>query len=206
MATNKILIADDDPIILSGLVNGLKNEGFDVIAANDGNAAVELGRETMPDLAVLDIRMPGMTGLEAARRLRDQAGVESIFLSAYSDREVVEMATKEGALGYLVKPVDINQLVPTIKAALERSGQLHRLQESESNLTSALNRNREISVAIGICMERFQTGEQEAFETLRGYARSERLKLADVAKELVQSAEQKHQLLNRIGRSHQKGR
>ncbi len=131
MTGYKILIADDDILILTTLSKGLRQAGYEVVAASSGEEAVRLGCLEAP-AAILDIRMPGIQGIEAAGLLREQAGVDSIFLSAYSDRDVVESATKEGALGYLVKPVDTHQLIPTIEAALERSADLQRLQENES--------------------------------------------------------------------------
>ncbi|MES9857529.1 MAG: response regulator [Sedimenticola sp.] len=202
MTGYKILIADDDILILTTLSKGLRQAGYEVVAASSGEEAVRLGCLEAPDLAILDIRMPGIQGIEAAGLLREQAGVDSIFLSAYSDRDVVESATKEGALGYLVKPVDTHQLIPTIEAALERSADLQRLQENESNLTGAIKRSREISVAIGIYMERFDVTEHMAFETLRAYARSERCKLTEIARHLVQATEEKNDLVNKI---HQAG-
>ncbi len=202
MASYRILVADDDILILTTLTKGLQQAGYEVIAASNGEEAIRLGCSKAPDLAILDIRMPGIHGIEAARSLREQAGVHSIFLSAYTDKEVVELATKEGALGYLVKPVDTYQLIPAIEAALERSADLQRLHENESNLTSAIKRSREISVAIGIYMERFNVTEQTAFESLRAYARSERSKLVDIARRLVLATEEKNDLVNRI---HQAG-
>ncbi len=201
MAGRKILIADDDQLILSTLSNGLQQAGYQVITATDGEEAVRVGNQEKPDLAVLDIRMPELSGIEAARQLRQQSDIDSIFLTAYSDREIVEMATKEGALGYLVKPVDIHQLIPSIEAALGRSAELRRLHDSENNLVDAIQRNREISVAIGIYMERFRLTEQEAFTSLRNFARSQRRKLLEVATELVRISEEHYDLLNRIRRS-----
>ena len=187
MTQHKILVADDDQITLTIITKGLRDDGYEVVTAPDGTEAVKLGCREKPDLAVLDIRMPGIFGIEAARQLRECADIDSIFLTAYADREVVELAIKEGALGYLVKPVNITQLIPAIEAALERSAELHRLHESEASLTDAIESNREISVAVGIYMERFDVGRQEAFETLRARARSKQRKLIDVARTLIQS-------------------
>ena len=187
MTRRKILVADDDQMTLTVVTKGLRDAGYEVITASDGTEAVRLGCEERPDLAVLDIRMPGIFGIEAARQLRECAAIDSIFLTAYADREVVELAIKEGALGYLVKPVNSTQLIPAIEAALERSADLHRLHEAEASLTDAIESNREISVAVGIYMERFDVGRQEAFETLRGRARSRQRKLLDVARELIRS-------------------
>lgn len=202
MKRSKILVADDDQITLSLITKGLEDAGYEVIAAANGEQAVELGCNQHPDLAVLDIRMPGVFGIEAARRLRDCAGIDAIYLTAYADKEVVELAAKEGALGYLVKPVNSNQLIPAIEAALERSAELRRLHQNSASLTDAIIRGREISVAIGIYMERFNVDEQAAFETLRNYARSHHLKLVDVAREMTQgSRDRKNKLIKQIYRA-----
>jgi len=198
MTQYQILVADDDILILTTISNGLKKAGYDVIEAHDGEAAVRLGCELYPDLAVLDIRMPGISGIDAARALREKAGISSIFLTAHTEEEIVGLASEEGALGYLVKPVDTHQLIPSIKAALERSAEIKRLQQNGENLANAMHSSRDISVAIGIYMERYDVVEEEATRVLRDFARSESRKLAAVAKELVQATQHKNELINRI--------
>ena len=185
MNKNKILVADDDRLVLTTLSRGLREAGYDVFTASDGSAAVQLGREQVPDLAVLDVRMPGLMGIEAARQLRDEAGVASMFLSAYSDRTLVELATSEGALGYLVKPVTANQLVPAVEAALLRASEIEALRQNTSTLANAITSNREISVAIGIYMERHGVSHGQALESLRHFARSRQRRLLEVARELT---------------------
>ncbi len=194
----QILVADDDILILTTISNGLKKAGYDVIEAHDGEAAVRLGCELRPDLAVLDIRMPGISGIETARQLREKAGISSIFLTAYAEEEIVKLASEEGALGYLVKPVDAHQLIPSIKAALERSAEIKKLQRNGENLATAMQSGREISVAIGIYMERYNVVEDEALRVLRDFARSESRKLSAVCKELVEATQHKNELINRI--------
>jgi response regulator NasT len=191
MSKLKILVADDDRITLSVIALGLRKAAYEVVTAMNGEDAVRLGRTEKPDLAILDVRMPGVFGIEAARRLRREADVDCIFLSAYANMELVELAIKEGALGYLVKPVNSTQLIPAVKAALERSAELRRLHENEVSLTHAIETNREISVAIGIYMERFDMEQKEAVEALRAIARPQRRKLVDVAQELIQAGREK---------------
>ncbi len=204
MTQHKILVADDDIFTLTSITKGLNQAGYEAISAPDGETAVQLGLQDQPDLAILDIRMPGMSGIEAARKLRLHGQIDSLFLSAYSDRDVVELATQEGALGYLVKPINIQQLIPAIEAALKRSAELHTLQQKEVDLTDAINRNREISVAVGIYMERFSADEQSAFDALRNYARFEQMKLAVLARELVGNSKQRNKLFEAIHEHHNK--
>lgn len=198
MTQSKILVADDDIFTLTAISSGLIDAGYQVISARDGSSAVEIGLENRPDLAILDIRMPGMSGIEAARELRRQGEINALFLSAYSDREIVATATREGALGYLVKPVNIQQLIPAIEAALRRARDLQQLQQKKKDLTEAISRNREISVAVGIYMERFTVDQRIAFDALRNYARSRRIKLAAVARELVMDSESREQMIEQI--------
>lgn len=198
MNQSKILVADDDIFTLTTIGSGLSDAGYQVISAPDGHSAVEIGLEKRPDLAILDIRMPRMSGIEAARELRQRGQINALFLSAYSDREIVETATREGALGYLVKPVNTQQLIPAIEAALRRAGDLQQLLQKKEDLTQAICRNREISVAVGIYMERFAVEERIAFDALRNFARSRRIKLATVARELVMDSESREQIIGQI--------
>jgi AmiR/NasT family two-component response regulator len=189
MPGHRILIADDDRLILSTLALGLQDAGYEVLEATDGEAAVHICETLQPELAILDMRMPGMSGVEAARLIRQKTTVPFIFLSAYGDNEVVQLAVQEGALAYLVKPVDIPQIVPTIEAALARAAELAELRQSTHNLSSALDNNRETSMAVGLIMERYRVDRDSAFKILRQYARSERLKISELAAKLLTSAD-----------------
>lgn len=185
MPSETLLIVDDDRVILFSLAEGLRAAGYTVIEAGSGERAIEICGDITPDLAILDMRMRGLSGIEVAQWLRENTRTPFIFLSAYDDRETVEGATQAGALGYLVKPVDVQQILPGIRAALTRGAEICQLRDSEKNLTHALNRNREISVALGILMERHHIGQQDAFEMLRKTARDQRRKTADIAGEII---------------------
>ncbi len=189
MPKARILIADDDRLVLTTVASGLRKAGYTIIEVNDGSEAVRLCKEQQPDLAILDIRMPGMDGIETARHLQDLTETPFFILSAYGDKELVEKATDLGALGYLVKPIDIEQIVPTIEAALKRSVQIKKLQESESHLVSTLKKNQVTSTAVGVVMERHRLSHDAAFEKLRNHARSQRRKLTDIADELIKAVE-----------------
>lgn len=183
-----ILLVDDDRLILATLGNGLRRAEYSVSEANSGEEALRLAEERKPDLALLDMRMPGMSGIELAQRLTGM-GIPFIFLSAYSDEPLVKNAAERGALGYLVKPLDVPQIIPSIEAALGRAREIRELRETEEQLSSALEADRETSVAVGILMERRGLDRQEAFETLRTSARAQRRKLKDLAAEIVKAAE-----------------
>ena len=184
-----ILIVDDDRLVLAALAEGLRSASYRVTGVASGEEALaSAGRET-PDLALLDVRMPGMSGIELGRRLREQFGVPFMYLSAYGDQDVVQQAVDEGALGYLVKPLDIQQIAPSIEAALKRSGEIKGLRQSEVQLNQALAGSREISMAVGLLMMRDRINREQAFELLRSNARSKRRPVAEVAGELLNSAE-----------------
>jgi len=184
-----ILIVDDDRLVLAALAEGLRSASYRVTGVASGEEALaSAGRET-PDLALLDVRMPGMSGIELGRRLREQFGVPFLYLSAYGDQDVVQQAVDEGALGYLVKPLDIQQIAPSIEAALKRSGEIKGLRQSEVQLNQALAGSREISMAVGLLMMRDRINREQAFELLRSNARSKRRPVAEVAGELLNSAE-----------------
>ena len=171
------------------MATGLRQAGYEVLEASDGEEAVRIASGEHPALAVLDLRMPRLSGLEAAARLRKNTEVPFIVLSAYDDEQAVREASDAGALGYLVKPIDVRQMLPTIEAALDRAAEIRALRESRTQLNTALEQGRETSVAIGILMARHDLPEREAFELLRAYARRKRRKLADVAAELVRSTD-----------------
>lgn len=180
-----LLVVDDDRLILFALANGLREAGYTVIEANSGERAIEICGDITPDLAILDMRMRGLSGLDVAGWFKEHNQTPFIFLSAYDDRETVEGATTAGALGYLVKPVDTHQILPTIRAALKRGEEIRQLREMEKNLTNALGSSREISVAMGILMERHHIAQQDAFEKLRAAARNQRRKATEVAGDII---------------------
>ena len=131
--------------------------------------------------------MPGLSGVETARVMRERSEVLWVFLSAHGDLDVVRQAASEGSLGYLLKPVDLPQILPSIETALVRAEELHKLRAAELHLSSALNSNRTISLAVGVIMERHRLQQKEAFEILRFFARSHRRKISEVAADVVRA-------------------
>jgi len=180
-----ILVVDDDRLILTGLANGLEERGYVVYKAATGEEAVALAEASPPDLVLMDICLPGISGIEAARRIQEKANVPVIFLSATDSEEVVRMAIALGSISYLVKPITITQLVPAVENALARGRDISRLRSGEEHLSTALTQSRDVSVAIGMLMERYATTAEEAFEMLRAHARKTRSKTSDIAKDVI---------------------
>lgn len=185
----KILIVDDDRVILHILADGLRELGYTVSTSVCGAEALKLARESAYDLVVLDMRMPEMTGLEVAEELKKDNLAAFVFLSAFGDESVVRDAAEAGALGYLVKPVDIPQLVPFIEAAMARGREIDLLRGTTEQLEQALKVEQKTRTAVGIIMERKGLDRQEAFDLLRARARSQRRKIGEVADELITAVE-----------------
>lgn len=177
-----ILIADDDPMVLTLMGSGLRNVGYEVWEAQGGRQAVLAAASNLPDLVVLDIEMPDLSGIEAAKIIDKELGLPIVFLSAHDDQETVNTALDQGAMGYLVKPVKADKMFPTIEAAIRRSTDIRRL-------TNAVGSAEKISRATGILMERFKLDSTEAFERIRRNARSRRIKVAAVSEEIVAAAD-----------------
>lgn len=184
-----ILVVDDDRLVLASISRGLKQAGYRVSEASNGEDAVNAAEKSLPDLALLDVRMPGMNGIELGRLLREHAGVPFMYLSAYGQADIVTQAAEHGALGYLVKPLDIAQILPAVETALSRAAEIRKLRDKEGQLTTALAGSREVSMAVGLLMERHHLGRDEAFEALRSRARASRRALAEVASEVLESSE-----------------
>lgn len=184
MKKTRLLLADDDGVVLSTFSKGLRDVGYTVFEADTGETALRLAQQESLDLAILDVRMPGLSGIDTAKKMRE-FNLPVIFLSAYNEKETVESALEQGALGYLVKPIDVPRAIPTIEAALRRVKEITALLAAEDQLSKALDTGNVVNVVVGLIMERHHTGREQAFEILRKRARSERRKVKDVAQEVL---------------------
>ncbi len=186
-----ILLVDDDPLLLDYLKTVLDHAGYDTVAAESAAEALQRVAEREADiaLALLDISMPGMSGLDLARRFKDHTSVAFMFLSSVDDAETARQAASHGAVGFVVKPVDAARLLPAFESALARADEIRQLRRTEANLNAALAAGRETSLAVGLLMARYQTDRNTAFEVLRDHARSSRRKINEVAEQLVSAEE-----------------
>jgi len=181
-----ILVVDDDRLVLATLVAGLKQAGFEVIESDNGDDAILLARKYKPSLAILDMRMQGKSGMDVARYLAANTATGFMFLSAFGDADIVEEATRMGALGYLVKPLDVRQIVPAVRAALVRWEELRAAPVIAADSGGAPGRDEYI--AIGILMERLRIDYDRALEALRAQARAEGTTAAQLASTMVDAA------------------
>jgi response regulator NasT len=185
----RLLVVDDDRLVLANIADGLEQAGYAVSRAATGEDAIRICAEAPPDLVIMDMRLPGLSGIETARKIREFSKIPVFFLSAFDTEDAVKEAVANGSLGYLVKPVRLNQLLTSVKAALARAADIETLETTEEHLRIALQGDRNIGIATGILMERRRMSAAEAFDFLRKRARSQRQKVSEVAEQLVAAAE-----------------
>ena len=178
----RVVIAEDEAIIRMDLRETLEEEGYQVVGETGrGDRAIELVRELRPDLAVLDIKMPGIDGLEAARVISDERLCGVLMLTAFSQREVVEQARDAGALAFLVKPFQKSDLVPAIEVAMGRFRELRALSGEVDTLGEQLESRKVIDRAKGVLMDELGMSEQDSFSFIQRTAMSRRTRMRDVA-------------------------
>ncbi len=164
----RLLIAEDETIIRLDLRELLERAGFEICAeARDGLEAVELARKEQPDLAILDVKMPGLDGIEAARRILEERSIPIVMLTAYGQKELISRAVEAGVFGYLVKPFRESDLLPAIETARARHAELEALREEAESLAEALAARKLVERAKGLLMEKEKLSEQDAYARLR---------------------------------------
>jgi response regulator NasT len=183
---SRIVIAEDEAIIRLDLKELLIEEGYDVIGETGrGDEALELVRRLRPDVAILDIKMPGADGLTVARAVASEHLCAVLIVTAFSQRELIEQARDAGALAYIVKPFERTDLVPAIELALGRFSEMQSLQEEIADLSGRLEERKLVDRAKGILMA---TGmaEDDAFAWLRSEAMSRRVRIGEVARLVIE--------------------
>lgn len=182
----RVVIAEDEAIIRFDLRETLEEEGYEVVGETGrGDEAVDLVRAHKPDLAILDIKMPGIDGLEAARRISGDHLCAVLVLTAFSSRDVIEQARDAGALGYLVKPFQRDDLVPAIEVALGRFREMTTLTGRVGTLEEQLEARKVIDRAKGTLMDSHGMTEAGAFSFLQRRAMSTRSRMRDVAQSVL---------------------
>jgi response regulator NasT len=186
----RILIAEDETIIRLDLRKLLEEAGHEVCAeARDGLEAIELAEAEQPELAILDVKMPRLDGIEAAKRILEDRPIPIVMLTAYGQDELVARAVEAGVFGYLVKPFRENDLLPAIATARARHEELSALREEADSLAEALAARKAIEKAKGLLMERDGLSEQDAFARLRRASQLSGKPLKVVADALIATLE-----------------
>ncbi|MFT6291753.1 MAG: response regulator NasT [Ilumatobacter sp.] len=182
----RVVIAEDEAIIRMDLRETLEEEGYQVVGETGrGDTVVDLIRETKPDLAILDIKMPGGDGLEAARTINAERLCGVLMLTAFSQREVVEEARDAGALAFLVKPFQKSDLIPAIEVAMGRFRELATLSGEIDALGDQLESRKIVDRAKGVLIDELKMTENDAFAFIQKSAMSERTKMRDVADRIL---------------------
>jgi two-component system, response regulator PdtaR len=184
--TIRVVIAEDEAIIRLDLRETLEEEGYDVVGETGrGDDAVTLVRDLRPDLAILDIKMPGIDGLEAARIITAERICGVLMLTAFSQREVIEEARDAGALAYLVKPYQKSDLIPAIEVAIGRFREMQHLTGEVDGLVEQLESRKLIDRAKGLLIDECGMREGEAFTFIQRTAMSERSRMREVAERVL---------------------
>jgi two-component system, response regulator PdtaR len=182
----RVVIAEDEAVIRLDLKEILEEEGYEVVGETGrGDEAVELVRQHGPDLAILDIRMPGMDGLAAAREIAGERRAAVLILTAFSQRNLIEEARDAGALAYLVKPFQTSELIPAIEVALGRFHELQALENENRSLEDQLETRRVVDRAKGMLMDRHGMREGDAFRFIQQTAMRERQTMKVVARRII---------------------
>lgn len=182
----RVVIAEDEAIIRMDLRETLEEEGYDVVGETGrGDQAIELVRGLQPDLVILDIKMPGMDGLEAARIINGEKICGVLMLTAFSQREVVEQARDAGALAFLVKPFQKSDLIPAIEVAMGRFRELRALTGEIDALGEQLESRKVVDRAKGVLMDEVGMSETDSFAFIQRTAMSERTRMRDVADRIL---------------------
>ncbi len=196
-----ILIAEDDRLSAYIFSEGLSVGGYPVKLAFSGREAVEAVKLCRPRLAIIDIGLPDMSGLDLVRQFPGEPP-PFFVLSADRMEETIAEAVSLGALGYFVKPIEVSQLLPLVRSALARSTDLASMRTENQKLSDAIDSSRAISTAIGIIMERYRLRQNAAADALRFLARSQRRKMHAVAGEIVEASDALNiprEILRRVG-------
>lgn len=182
----RILVADDEPLIRLDLREMLAALGYQVVGeASDGLTAVRLARETLPDLVIMDIQMPELDGLEAARLLTAENIAPVLLLTAYSQKELVERAQQAGVVGYLVKPFRDSDIQPAVEVALARFEEFRALRDQVQTLEESLETRKIVDRAKGVLMDTQGLKEAEAFRRIQKLSMDSRKSMRDVAEAIL---------------------
>jgi AmiR/NasT family two-component response regulator len=191
LRTIRILVAEDETIIRLDLVELLRRAGMEVVGeAHDGEEAISLARSLEPDLAIMDVKMPKLDGIEAARRIMSERPIPIVMLTAYGQEELVSRAAEAGVFGYLVKPFRESDLLPAIHTARARHEELAALREEAESLAEALAARKAIERAKGLLMKKEGLSEADAFARLRKASQVSGRPLKVVAEAVVATFEQ----------------
>ncbi len=188
VSKGKILVVDDDRLVLATVTHGLAEAGYEVIDADNGDDAILLAREHRPQLALLDIRMEGKSGFDVAETLRDVYRIPFMFLSAFADEATLAQVQALGALAYLIKPLDVGQIVPSVEAAFARLRSAEPAPREVPAAGAVLD--DPLPLAVGVLMHRHRLTRAEAWQRLQRLAQEQQRPLVEQARRLLAAVEE----------------
>lgn len=187
----RILLAEDDDMFCSALKEALESEGYELVGvARNGKEAVEIARRTRPDLVLMDIKMPEMNGLEAAKQINQENFIPIVLLTAFANPEFLRQAKEARVVGYLLKPISISELVSSIEVARAIGEEIHTLEGQIADLKAKLTGRKYVERAKGFLMDAYGMKEGEAMAFLRREARRRRIKIEDLARLILEAAQE----------------
>jgi response regulator NasT len=194
MERARIVIADDESIVRTDLKEMLTSLGYLVVGdVGDGKSAVNLSRELRPDVVLMDIKMPDMDGIEAAKILTEEQIAPVVLLTAYSQRELVDRAKDAGVVGYLSKPFREADLMPAIEVALSRFKEFQTVRQEVEDLQNALETRKLVERAKGILIDSQGMSEHEAFRKIQKMSMNTRKPMKEVAEAIILAHETRQQ-------------
>lgn len=186
LVPTRVVIAEDEAIIRLDLKETLEEEGYEVVGETGrGDEAVELVKQLEPDIAILDIKMPGLDGLSAAREISGERRAAVLILTAFSQRDLIEQARDAGALAYLVKPFQRSELIPAIEVAIGRFKEIKALHDQAQTLEGQLETRKVVDRAKGRLMDRYALSESDAFSFIQKTAMQERMTMKAIAEKVI---------------------
>lgn len=185
----KVLIVDDESLIRMDLRDQLESAGYEVLGeGRNGVEALRLAMELKPDLILMDVKMPELDGIEAARQIRHKQPCPVVLLTAYSQADLVKKAGESGVYGYLIKPVREEQLIPALEMAYHRFAEDMALKQNISDLEASLEERKLTARATGILCQLYSISEDDAYRRLRKYSMDKRLSMSETCRRVIEAA------------------
>lgn len=192
MEKMRVLVVDDESLIRMDIVEMLEDVGHEVVAEGEnGEQAIELAREYSPDIIIMDVKMPVMDGISAAKVIGDEEIAPVLLLTAFSQNDIVDKANDAGVIAYLVKPIREEQLLPAMSVAVQRFRDLKKLNLELEKLQDSLETRKLLDRAKGIIMTAHGLNEQEAYRRMQQYSMSKRISLKELAEMIIKAADKK---------------
>jgi len=188
VSKGRIMVVDDESILRMDIKEMLQEAGYDVVAeANNGETAIELAAKHIPDLIVMDVKMPKMNGMKAARIINRSFDIPTLLLTAYTEEELIAEAREAYIFGYLVKPITEKDLIPAVEVALGQAKRVKSLIGSIKEMEQKMEMRKRVERAKGILMDVYKLNEERAYQMMRAYCMNKRKTMGEVAEDILKN-------------------